>query len=325
MTYRNGVARIAALTIGALALTSGVAGASSGPSTSPVAHGTVTAVGGVTTPGTCGVGTSGEFTVTSANGATPPVLTSVNVEVTPTTAFVNHKLSSPTFANLCVGDSATAIGSNTAGVVTASAIDFKAPHAAKPEHDGGKVTEVNGSLITGTCGVAGASGEFTINVTNGGTTVAKHVAVTKDTLFYEPKVSGATFADVCVGYFAEAVGPNPDGTVAAGLVTIHVPKPPKPLKVNGNVTAVNGSTASGACGQASTAGAFSVTYTDNNTVPPSLVTRTVNVSTATSFFDKAVAGATFANVCVGDKAVVIGNDTTGSIDALAVAVTAPKA
>jgi hypothetical protein len=326
MTYRSRVARVTALTIGALALTGGVAGASAGHAGSPVAHGTVTAVGGVTTAGTCGTaGASGEFTVTSSNNATPPVLTSVNVDVTPSTSFVNHKATPPTFANVCVGDTAIAIGANTGGVVTASAVQIKAPPTVKPEHDFGKVTEVNGNVDTGSCGIAGTSGEFTLDVTNGGTTVVKRVDVTPSTQYYEPKVTGATFADVCVGYSALAIGPNTTGTVAAGLVAIHVPKPPKPLHVAGAVTAVDGNTASGTCGTPATAGAFSVTYTDDNTVPASLVTRTVNVTASTPVFDKVVASATFADVCVGDKAAVIGTDTTGDIDALAVAVTPPKA
>jgi len=155
--------------------------------------------------------------------------------------------------------------------------------------------------------------------------VVKQVDVTPSTQYYEPKVTGATFADVCVGYSALAIGPDVDGTVTAGLVAIHVPKPPKPLHVAGLVTAVGGNPAAGTCGTADTVGAFSVTYTDNNTVPASLVTRTVNVTGSTPFFDRVVASATFADVCVGSKAAVIGTDTTGDIDALAVAVTPPKA
>jgi len=325
MNYRNGVARVAALTIGALALTTGVAGASAGHAGSPVAHGTVTAVGGVTVAGTCGTaGAAGTFTVTSSNNATPPVLTSVDVDVTTATSFVNHKLASPTFGDVCVGDTAIAIGANVGGVVTASAVDVKTPAPVKPEHDFGKVVDVGGNPDTGTCG-SGSSGMFTIDVTNGGTTVVKQVDVTPSTQYYEPKVTGATFADVCVGYSALAIGPDVDGTVTAGLVAIHVPKPPKPLHVAGLVTAVGGNPAAGTCGTADTVGAFSVTYTDNNTVPASLVTRTVDVTGSTPFFDRVVASATFADVCVGSKAAVIGTDTTGDIDALAVAVTPPKA
>jgi hypothetical protein len=67
-----------------------------------------------------------------------------------------------------------------------------------------------------------------------------------------------------------------------------------------------------------------VTTLDNNTVPPSLVTTTVDVSASTSFFDHTVADATFADVCVGDKAVAIGPNVSGAIDADSVAVTAPK-
>jgi hypothetical protein len=328
MTHGSRLARLTGIAMGALVLSSGVAGATAqtGARTGPVANGTVTAVGGITTPGTCGTAdASGEFTVTAVNTShNPPTITSTNIDVTPTTSFVAHKVATVTFANVCVGDKAAIIGANTAGVITASAVVVQAPPAVKAEHDFGKVTAVNGVLITGTCGTAGATGAFTLATIVGGATVVKTVDVIPSTVFYEPKSAGATFADVCVGYSALAIGPNTAGTVAAGLVAIHVPKPPKPLHVVGTVTAVGGVTTAGTCGTTGVAGDFTVTHVDNATVPPSNVATPVHVSSTTGFFSKKVTATTFANVCVGAKAAVIGTDVSGTIDALAVAVTPAK-
>jgi len=323
-------ARLVALSMGVLAVaggivaTAGAAGASG--SGRLVANGIVTEVGGVSTTGTCGVGDSGSFTLTATNNSvTPPKVTVTDVTVTAATTFVEKKVASPSFANVCVGDSAVTIGAESAGVFDASAVAVAKPHVVKPVHFYGKVKAVDGDPITGTCGTAGATGSFTLVTVESGVSFTTTVDVSPTTVFTEPKVTGPTFANLCVGDSALAVGPETGGVVSADVVGIHVPPPPTPIHIGGLVTAVGGVQAAGTCGSAGGSGAFTVTTVDNNTVPPSLVDTTVDVSSSTTFFSHTVADATFADLCVGDKAVAIGPNVSGAIDAASVALRTPKA
>jgi hypothetical protein len=88
----------------------------------------------------------------------------------------------------------------------------------------GQVGSVNGSSTAGQCGTAGATGSFTL-ITARGTTV--EVTVTATTTFAEPGVTAATFADVCVGDHAAAVGSDAPTTLTATKVFIF-PTPPRP-------------------------------------------------------------------------------------------------
>ena len=128
-----------------------------------------------------------------------------------------------------------------------------------------------------------------------------------------------------MGDKGKAVGPVVGGVVEATALEFHAPAPPKPLHASGTVSAVGGVTTPGTCGTAGAAGAFSLTYTDSHTVPPSLVTRTVDVVPSTTVVRSGGVAGSFADVCVGDRATVIGTDATGTIGALAIAVRPPKA
>jgi hypothetical protein len=86
--------------------------------------GTVASVNGSTAAGSCGAaGTDGSFTLTSPWSS--PTTTTVDVSGTNTT-FVEPGVTSPSFAGVCVGGQAGAIGTISSGTVTASWV-FVAP------------------------------------------------------------------------------------------------------------------------------------------------------------------------------------------------------
>jgi hypothetical protein len=300
-----------------LAMTGGAVGAtvhSASGGDSPSVTGKVVAVNGDVTVGTCGTsGVSGNFIIRS--GTTKTHLTTVNV--TASTSFVEKGVSTPSFANVCVGYQATAIGNNTAHSMNALAVRVFVPNAVNRL---GQVTAVNGSATPGACGTAGAKGSFTLNYKVDGSAVIDTVDVYPSTRFHDPKVTGATFADVCVGDNATAEGPIVGNTIIAAVVFVTPPKTPTPLHVRGEVTSVNGVSTSGTCGVADTVGSFVVTWTDSHSIPPSTINSTVGVVATTPFVENGVASPSFANVCVGGKVSVIGSNSSGVLDASAVAV-----
>ena len=314
------VASATALTLALLALTGGVVGAtvhSASNGDAPSVTGKVVAVNGDVSVGSCGTGgASGNFIIKSGTGKTH--LTTVNV--TATTSFVEKTVSTPSFANVCVGFQATAVGNNTAHSMNALAVRILAPTAVNRF---GQVTAVNGSATPGACGTAGARGTFTLNFKVGKSTVIDTVEVYRITKFHDPQLPGATFADVCVGDNAAAEGPSVGNTILASVVVVTPPKTPTPLHVKGDVTAVNGISTAGSCGVADTAGNFVVTWTDNHSIPASTINTTVGVVGTTPFVEKGITSPSFANICVGGNASVIGTYSSVVLEASAVAAYPP--
>ncbi len=306
MRYRSAALRLGVLGVVAGASVVGFAGGVAGASgNGPAAHGVVTAINGDSAGGTCGAsGASGALTVVSNS-------TTSTVDVTSATTFVAKHQSAPTFGDLCVGDSVVAVGAASNGTLVATGIAFRVP-TPTTVHVTGTVTSVNGDPTDGTCGTAGATGTFTVGTTT--------LNVDGSTTFKEPTVHEATFANVCVGDSAVVMGTASGDAVAATSVALKPPPAPNPIHVTGTVASVNGVSTSGTCGTAGSSGSFDVSVTR----PTGTSTTTVNVTTATSFEVKKVTGATFANVCVGDKTVSVGTTTAGSFTAVAVAAVAPK-
>jgi len=315
MTHVRRFARVTALTLVALAVTAGVAGAAAPKGSAPSVSGSVTAVNGDTTPGACGTaGGTGDFTLTG-NGATPSVHT---VDVTPATSFVEKKVAAPTFANVCVGDDAGAIGVQTGFVVAATGVSI---HVPKSTHVFGTVTDVGGVSTPGTCGTAHATGTFSLSTLVSGGPVVTTVFVTPSTKFNVSHVGTSTFAGLCVGYYAQAEGLTVGGTVLASSVQVKIPKPPTPIHVKGMVSSVNGVSAPGTCGTAATAGSFVITWTD---IANAVINTTVAVTATTPFSGRA-ATTSLAAVCVGAKSAAIGNNSSGGLDAVSVATYPAKA
>ncbi len=77
--------------------------------------GVVTSVNGVSTAGTCGVsGAAGAFTLVPRRH-----LAILTVDVATTTTFTDSADPSPSFADICVGDKVQALGTVSAGDLTA--------------------------------------------------------------------------------------------------------------------------------------------------------------------------------------------------------------
>ncbi len=206
------------LTTGAISATA--VGVKTPPKRLEAAFGTVTAVNGTTTAGTCGTsGVAGTFTVTN-----PKTTTATTVDVTTTTKFFDPAVTTgASFADVCVGKSAAAVGTTlTTGAISATAVAAFTPPKVL-EAASGTVTAVNGTTTAGTCGTSGVAGTFT--VTNPKTTTATTVDVTTTTKFFDRAVpTGASFADVCVGKSARAVGTTlTTGAISATVVSVTTP------------------------------------------------------------------------------------------------------
>jgi hypothetical protein len=128
------------------------------PPPTPKPHavfGTVASVNGVSTAGTCGVAdTAGAFTLTAFHNTTD------TVDVATTTTFSEHGVTSPSFADVCVGGKVGAIGTISSNTVTATAVFVSPPMTAAPpihtsfgtNHSAGPQGPTTGSHPTGPFG-----------------------------------------------------------------------------------------------------------------------------------------------------------------------------
>ena len=91
------------------------------------AFGTVASVGGVSTTGTCGTGTSGAFTLNGFKSTT-----TYSVDVTSSTTYMEPGVSAPTFANVCVGELVGAIGGVSGTTVAATKVFIAPQHTPPP-------------------------------------------------------------------------------------------------------------------------------------------------------------------------------------------------
>ena len=125
------------------------------------------------------------------------------------------------------------------------------PHFLRHPHHApgalfGTVGAVNGTTTPGTCGVAGSAGSFTLSHK----TTTDTVDVGTTTRFSDRGDPSPSFADVCVGDPAGAIGTLSGTTLTASIVFVPTPKPPPPTALFGTVGAVNGTTTPGTCGVA---------------------------------------------------------------------------
>ncbi|HTZ09515.1 MAG TPA: hypothetical protein VMB72_10600, partial [Acidimicrobiales bacterium] len=164
--------------------------------------GPVASVDGSSAPGACGSGDGGSFTVTAGASAD-------TVEVGPGTTFLERRVASPTFADLCVGDHAHVTGLTGSGAaLDAERVGIVLP---KPAKVSGPVESVDGSSTSGTCG-SGDSGTFTVQSGSGTETVD----VSPDTAFREHGVAAPSFDELCVGDHASV-----SGSVTSGDSVVH--------------------------------------------------------------------------------------------------------
>ena len=181
----------------------------------------------------------------------------------------------------------------TLGLTTGSSGAATAPSVAF-----GVVGSVNGVATLGTCGVAGASGSFTL-VNPGG---SKAVSVTGTTRYLAG--TSPSFAKVCVGRLAGAVGTWTGSAVAARYVAVP---PSLPSATGGIVSAVNGSTAPGTCGTAGASGTLTLTTRTG--------LQSVAVTPSTAFTVIGASSSSFGQVCVGGLAGAIGTASGTTLQA----------
>jgi hypothetical protein len=215
------VTTAAAVALG-LAVAGGVAGAatsgSSGPPSSsngkaltaqsggmaicgspPVAVGTVKSVG------------DGTFTLTTADGST------VTVNVGSSTTYVDPGVSSPTFANVTVGEHVAVMGTESSNTVTATSVLIGTPPAmGKGFGPGGPVGP---PAAVGTVKSVGTD-SFTLTTPDGSTVT---VDVSSSTKYMDPGVSSPSLSNVTVGEHVAVVGSESSNTVTATAVLIGVP------------------------------------------------------------------------------------------------------
>jgi hypothetical protein len=194
---------------------------------------------------------------------------------------------------------------------TVAAAAAPANRGGQRHHGGSVVTSVNGVSTAGTCGVAGAAGNFTI--------VGKHlhvvtVDVATSTTFTDSSDPAPSFADVCVGNYVKALGTFSSGTLTTTSVAVL---PPNTGRIQGVVTSVNGVPTAGTCGASATTGDFTV-------VGRHLHIITVEVATTTSFTDTADPSPSFLDVCVGADVKALGMFSSGTFTASSVEVIPPR-
>jgi hypothetical protein len=287
------------------------------------AQGIVASVNGISTPAgtTCGVaGASGTLTLTG--GMRRQAVTTVDI-TGGTTTFRDAALTAPTFANVCVGSRVIALGTLSAGTLTATLVTIV------PAQAQGIVTAMTVAGLTATCGSSGDSGTLTLGgmrpipVFANALGLVTTVDITGGTTtFTDPALtppSSANFTNVCVGSRVIALGTLSAGTLTATLVTIV---PPPPARVEGIVASVNGaSTPAGTtCGVANTSGVFTLASTMRQGITSVVVTAG---TPATTFTDQAVVSPTtpsFADVCVGSHVMAIGAMSAGTLTATSVTV-----
>lgn len=264
--------------------TSGTVSASSvtvlPPNTTHQTNGVVTSVNGASAVGSCGVATeTGTFTFVGRR------LRIVTVDVVSATTFADTAVTTPSFADVCVGSEVEILGTFASEVLTASSVTVQPP---RPDSVSGLVTSVNGSSTSDSCGSSGVAGYFSVAPRRSTASVTIDVSAT--TTFTDAADPTPSFADVCVGDNVKALGALSGATLTATSVAVT---PPNLGLDQGTVTSVNGVSTTGTCGTASSAGEFTLVGNWRQGIV------TVDVATTTKFIDPGVTTPSFADVCVG--------------------------
>ena len=220
------------------------------------------------------VGT-GSFTITTASGV------DLTIDVSGSTTYIDEAVSSPSFANVTVGEHVAVFGVLSAGSLAATTIAIGAPISPAPLGQWGTVKAVG-------------TGNFTI-ATHGGATIT--VQVSSSTTYLDALDSSPSIADVTVGAHVVVFGVLSAGTEAATAVAINPHAQPP---VFGTVTSVGTSS-------------FVIELKAGTTV-------TVDVSGSTTFLDEAVGSPSLANVAVDQHVAVFGPISAGTVSATAVAI-----
>ena len=202
--------------------------------TPPTAFGTVASVGANT------------FTLTTHDGTT------VTVDVTSSTTYVDRAVTSPSLADVTVGAHVAVFGTKAASTVTATKVAVGGPDGDGPgQGPGGPGFGGTRPAAFGTVASVGAN-TFTLT-THDGTTVT--VDVTSSTTYREDGVTSPSLGDVKVGTMVVVFGTDTANTVTATSVGIGAPHGPMggPGDGDGNGPPVPGGSTTGSSGTSSVA------------------------------------------------------------------------
>ena len=168
----------------------------------PAAAGTVASVGDNT------------FTLTT------PDKTTVTVNVSSTTTYRDPSVTTPTLANVTVGEHVAVFGTDTSNVVTATSVAIGDPTSGGkrgPDGPGGP-----GGSPPAAMGTVASVGDNTFTLaTRDKTTVTVNVSST--TTYRDPSVTSPTLANVTVGEHVAVFGTDTSNVVTATSVAIGDP------------------------------------------------------------------------------------------------------
>ncbi len=155
------------------------------------------------------------FIVTAQDGTT------VTVDVGSTTSYFDPGVSSPTLADVKVGEHVAVFGTKTSSTVIATQVAIGSPPAGSKGGPGGNGDSHPGAMPTAVGAVKSVAGNSFIVTAQDGSTVT--VDVGSRTAYFDPGVSSPTLADVKVGEHVAVFGTKTSSTVTATQVAIGSP------------------------------------------------------------------------------------------------------
>ncbi len=170
--------------------------------TPPVAMGTVASVG------------DGTFTLTTEDKST------VTVNVSSSTTYRDPSVTSPTIANVTVGEHVAVFGTDTANVVTATSVAIGDPPSGGKGGPGGPGGR--GGTPPVAMGTVASVGDGTFTLTTEDKTTVT-VNVSSSTTYRDPSVTSPTIANVTVGEHVAVFGTDTANVVTATSVAIGDP------------------------------------------------------------------------------------------------------
>ncbi len=263
--------------------------------TPPTAMGTVASVG------------TNTFTLTTHDGTT------VTVDVSSTTTYLDRGVTSPTLSDVKVGDHVAVVGTDSSNTVTATKVAIGGPNGPGGHggpggpggHDG-----FGGTPPTAMGTVASVGTDTFTLTTHDGTTVT--VDVSSATTYLDQGVTSPTLSDVKVGDHVAVFGTDSSNTVTATKVAIggpgghdgHGPFGGTPPAAMGTVASIGTNT-------------FTLSTRDGTTV-------TVDVGSSTTYAEFGVNSASISDVKVGTHVAVFGTDSSNTVTATKVGIANPN-
>jgi hypothetical protein len=265
-------------------------------------RGVVASVNGNTGAGTCMTSATDTFTLTVAEGRA-----TTTVDVTPTTTYTDSAVTTPTFANVCVGNDVRALGAFSSGTLTATSVEIVSPPQANVQ---GIVASVGGSSAADLCVTSDTEsftvvGSWSLSITT--------VDLSATTTYSDAAVTTPSYTDICVASYVKALGALSSATLTATSVAVL---PPPPVQAQGIVASVGGSSAADTCLSSDT-GAF--TLVGGN---PLAITN-VDVTSTTTYKDHAVTTPSYGDVCVGSRLDATGTLSSGTLTATSISIEPP--